>query len=639
MCGIVAILDPTREPDALRHDAGLMTDALAHRGPDDAGVWCDPDAGVALGHRRLAIRDPSPVGHQPMHSSDGRWVLVYNGELYNPEHLRAWARDHRFRGGSDTEVLLEALARRGVRATLAAANGMFALAAWDRAERRLWLGRDHAGIKPLHHAWTGRALLCASELRALRACRDFPTDLDEQAAAQVLDHGVTDAPRTIYRAARKLPPGTFLAAVPGAPPLEPSAWWETARVAVAGQASGGRDDAEVVADLEALLVDGVGRQMASDVPLGAFLSGGIDSSLVVALMQARSGRPIQTFAIGFDDPRFDEAPHAAAVAAALGTDHHELRVGEAELLEVLPEALAFADEPFGDSSLLPTLLVSSLARRSVTVALSGDGGDELFGGYTTYRHAERVWGTLRRVPWPVRRSVAGLAGGAPTDLLCRLAPRVFPGHDPERLVSRVERGLGALPGRTDVDVLERLATRWPTAASPLLPHVALTGSDGSAGPGEPSLPFFERMMLSDQQSYLPDTILTKVDRAAMSVGLEVRVPLLDPRVFALAWGLRPEQRVRDGRQKWALREVLDRYVPRGLVDRPKQGFSVPLGAWLRGPLRPWAEDLLVPTEIERLGFLDAAAIRRTWEQHLAGRPRQDGLWNLLMLLAWRRTWG
>jgi asparagine synthase (glutamine-hydrolysing) len=639
MCGIVAILDPTRDADALRRDAERMADALAHRGPDDAGVWCDPDAGVALGHRRLAIRDPSPVGHQPMHSADGRWVLAYNGELYNPERLRAWAPDHHFRGGSDTEVLLEALARRGVRATLAAANGMFALAAWDRAERRLWLGRDHVGIKPLHHAWTGHALLCASELRALRTCQDFPTELDEQAAAQMLDCGVTVTPRTIYRAARKLPPGTLLTAVPGAPASEPSIWWDAESVAVAAQAAPGRADTEVVADLEALLLDGVERQMASDVPLGAFLSGGIDSSLVVALMQARSTRPVQTFAIGFDDPRFDEAPHAAAVAAALGTDHTELRVGEAELLDVLPRALAISDEPFGDSSLLPTLLVSSLARRSVTVALSGDGGDELFGGYTTYRHAEQLWGTLRRVPWPVRRSVAGLAGGARTDLLCRWAPRLLPGRDPEQVVSRVERGLGALPGRSDVDVLERLSTRWPTAASPLLPHVAVARSHEMARPGRPVMPFFERMMLSDQQGYLPDTILTKVDRAAMSVGLEVRVPLLDPRVVALAWGLRPEQRVRDGRQKWALREVLDRYVPRALVDRPKQGFQVPLGAWLRGPLRPWAEDLLAPTELAQLSFLDAAAVRRTWAQHLAGRPRQDGLWNLLMLLAWRRAWG
>lgn len=636
MCGIVAILDPTRDPDALRLDAARMADALAHRGPDDAGVWYDPAAGIALAHRRLAIRDPSPVGHQPMHSADGRWVVVYNGELYNPEQLRRWAPDHRFRGGSDTEVLLEAIARRGVHATLAAANGMFALAAWDRTERRLWLGRDHVGIKPLHHAWTGRALLCASELRAFRTCPDFPTDVDEDAAAQMLDCGVTVAPRTIYRAARKLPPGTLLAARTGAPPAEPTTWWDAGQVAAAAQGRAARDDAEVLDDLEATLADGVGRQMASDVPLGAFLSGGIDSSLVVAMMQSRSARPVATFAIGFDDPRFDEAPHAAAVAAALGTDHTELRVGERQLLDVLPRAVALADEPFGDSSLLPTLLVSTLARQRVTVALSGDGGDELFGGYTTYRHAERLWGTLRRVPLPVRRSVAGLAGGTRTDLLCRIAPRMLPGHDPEQLVSRVERGLGALPGRSDVDVLERLATRWPTATCPVVPV------SGAAplhqGPDGPGLPFFERMMLRDQRTYLPDTILTKVDRAAMSVGLEVRVPLLDPRVIDLAWGLTPGQRVREGRQKWALRAVLDRYVPRSLVDRPKRGFAVPLGAWLRGPLRPWAEDLLEPRQLATVGFLDTAAVRHTWAQHLAGRPRQDGLWNLLMLLAWRRDW-
>ena len=639
MCGITGSWSRGSTADDLATTTARMTRALTHRGPDAAGAWCDPAHGVALGHRRLSILDLSTEGHQPMASPSGRYVAVYNGEIYNFEAIRPELAGVRWRGRSDTEVLLAAIDAWGVRAAVERCAGMFALAVWDRVEARLHLVRDRLGIKPLYYGWCGGTLLFGSELKALRAHPAFAAPIDRAAVGMFLRYDYIPAPATIYAGVRKLAPGSIVTLGSSADRAEPVAYWSAFDAARRGAARPFEGDGEEAADaLHALLRGVVGEHMIADVPLGAFLSGGIDSSTVVALMQAQSSRQVKTFAIGFDQAGFDEAPHARAVAGVLGTDHTELYVTPDEARAVIPRLAGMYDEPFADSSQIPTYLVSALARRSVTVALSGDGGDELFGGYARYFASQALWSRLRKIPSPVRRAGARMlrAGAAPT-IDRALAP--FRGALPRPLRrhasgARAHQVGGLLAARDENELYQQLLTH-------VEPHLALVGGAAGASyladrPEWTTLPdYLRRMMLWDATTYLPDDILVKVDRASMAVGLEARVPILDHRVAEFAWSL-PPALASDGRTgKLPLRAVLARYVPPALFDRPKMGFTVPLGEWLRGPLREWAGDLLAPDRVRRAGLIEPAVAEQLLGAHLSRRAEHGwALWSLLVLQSW-----
>lgn len=624
MCGIAGILvRPSaavcgRQMDAIE----AITATLHHRGPDGGGFWSDRTAGVAFGHRRLAIVDLSEAGHQPMLSQGGRLVTTYNGEIYNAAELRRnlEARGHCFRGHSDTEVMLECVAAFGLEPTLKRAAGMFALAVWDRAERVLHLARDCIGKKPLYVAIVEGALVFASELRAIAAFPGFERRIDHAALALLMRQGWVPDDHCIYEGVFKLPPGTVLSVRPddlatcSAADLSRRArqWWSLAEVAMAGERDvRSRTAAELTTELEAVLSVAVSERMVADVPLGAFLSGGIDSSVVVALMQAHARAPVRTFTVGFAETDFDEARDAARIAAHLGTDHTEFRVSAAEARAVIPNLPNVWDEPFADESQIPTLLVASLARRSVTVALSGDGGDECFGGYTRHVMSARL-GMLLRVPAPLR-AVAGVALG--------LAARGRDGGHMRKL-ARV------LDARTEAALYGQLLSsgRQSFARPPARAMVDTAPPLGDIA---------ARFMARDMATYLPGDILVKLDRASMAVSLEARCPLLDRRVVAFAWGVPTAFKLRDGKGKWLLRQVLARHVPAGLFERPKHGFNVPLGSWLRGPLRDWAGDMLAEPQMRQDGLLDAARVRACWRDHLVGRhDRSAELWTVLMLQAW-----
>jgi asparagine synthase (glutamine-hydrolysing) len=632
--------------DALRRDVGAMAAALVHRGPDDAGDFVDARAGVALGFRRLAIVDLSPAGHQPMRSADGRLVIVFNGEIYNYRDLRAGLEREgvTFRGSSDTEVIVEHMARHGVRETLPELWGMFAMAVWDTRERALWLVRDRLGKKPLYYGRaTDGAWIFGSELKSLRAYPGCPTAIDRDAVAALLRLACIPAPASIYRGIAKLPPG-HVARLSGAgdPHVEP--YWR-ARSVVERALTMRRDvsDADTIAEGEALLRDAVRRRMIADVPLGAFLSGGIDSTAIVALMQAESGARVRTFCIGFADPSYDEAPVAAAVAKHLGTEHTELYVTAEDALAMVPRLPAIYDEPFADSSQIPTAIVSALARRYVTVALSGDGGDEMFGGYTRHLWAERAWRRIAPLPPLLRRGGAAIGG--------RVSPRVWnaayavgqrflPAHARQSLPADKLRKLTRLLAARDIDeVYGILLAQWdrPTAALPGTTIPMSWAEREAAGMVLPSVA--ERMIFQDLTSYLSDDILVKVDRASMAASLEARAPLLDHRLVDLVWRLPLSARLRDGRGKWLLRRIVDRYVPPALMDRPKTGFAMPIGDWLRGPLRDWAQPLLAPAALESGAGFDAAVVTAAWRRHLAGEAEELRLWPVLMFQAWHQQWG
>ena len=640
MCGLSGLLDRGRShsPEALTELALAMADAVGHRGPDDRGAWADADAGVALGHRRLAVIDRSERGHQPMVSPSGRHVVAYNGEIYNFRQLRAELESTgwRFRGGSDTEVLLAAVERWGLDGALRRCNGMFAFALWDGGDRRLHLVRDRFGEKPLYYAWVGDVLLFGSELKALRAHPGFRPAIDRDALALYLRHNCVPAPRTIYRDVAKLAPGAVLTVAAGdpSPPVVRSHWSAGTAVEAARAAPLDGGDEELADELEALLGDAVALRLEADVPVGAFLSGGVDSSLVTALMQARSGRA-RTFTIGFDDPAYDESRDAARVAAHLGTDHTELRVSPGEAMAVIPLLPELYDEPFGDSSQIPTALLSRLARRDVTVALSGDAGDELFAGYNRYAwcHPLRRWQAA--VPRPVRSAVGGALGAVPQagwDAVFRAAAPLAPPRLRLRNPgTKLQKLADVLPAGSADETYLRLVSHWKDPASVVLGAADRAGAVGvPPGLDDP----VERMMYRDLVTYLPDDILVKLDRASMGVGLEARVPLLDHRVVEFAWRLPLDVKLRGRQGKWLLRRVLHRYVPPELVDRPKAGFGLPIGSWLRGPLRPWAEDLLDEGRLRREGFLAPGAVRRAWSGHLAGRDAAYRLWDVLMFQSW-----
>lgn len=637
MCGITGFWgDGCLEPAV----AEGMARRIESRGPDDAGIWVDEGAGLALAHRRLAILDLSPAGHQPMQSPCGRFVLVYNGEIYNHQDVREQldveGGGFDWRGHSDTETLLAALRHWGVEGALQRLNGMFAFALWDAAERTLFLARDRMGEKPLYYGRSGETFLFGSELKALAVHPDWQGEIDRDALALYLRYNYVPAPWSIYQGIAKLPPAHFVAIREGGRVVgEPQCYWALSQVAEQGIASAGGEPEGLADELDALLRDAVGRRMAADVPLGAFLSGGYDSTTVAALMQAQSDRPVKTFSIGFHEEGYNEAQHAKAVAEHLGTEHTELYVTPEEAMAVIPRLPEIYDEPFSDSSQIPTFLVSQLARRHVTVSLSGDGGDELFCGYNRYVLGYRIWQKLRLLPADLRKVLGWGCEHAPAhalDALQRLLPqRLRVSNLPDRL-PKLAKVLAHPDGES---FYRELVSHWKNPGQVVIgacePETILSRPERL-----PSLPGLrERMMYLDMMSYLPDDILTKVDRASMAVSLEARVPLLDHRLVEFAWQVPTEYKYRDGQGKWLLRQVLYRYVPRKLMDRPKMGFGVPIEHWLRGPLREWAEALLDERRLRQEGFFDPAPIRTMWEEHVSGKRRWHYyLWDVLMFQAW-----
>jgi asparagine synthase (glutamine-hydrolysing) len=644
MCGIVGFLGSAGSAAQDAVVARRMADLIRHRGPDDDGVWADAEAGIALAQRRLAIVDLTPAGHQPMHSSCARYVIVFNGEIYNYEEVRRQLDGeaaHPWRGHSDTEVLVEAISRWGLKRALEACVGMFAFALWDRRERTLVLARDRLGEKPLYYGRIGRSFAFASELKAFRAHPAWNPEVDRNAVALLMRHNYVPAPYSIYKGFHKLRPGHFLVLADGDREPRIESYWSARDAAERGRAHAfeGSPD-EAVTALETLLKQSIKGQMMADVPLGAFLSGGIDSSAVVALMQSMSSQPIRTFTIGFHLAAYNEAERAKEVARHLGTDHTELYVSEREAIDVIPSLPEIYCEPFSDSSQIPTYLVSKLARQSVTVSLSGDGGDELFSGYTRYALADEFWKKLARVPRSLRRATAGLATFPSPAFYDRLAGplmTLMPEHRRQaRVGDKVHKAAGLLSMRTVDEVYLHLCSHWSNPADIVvdgreLPTM-LTGLDTLPGlPGN-----VERMMYVDLMSYLPDDILAKVDRAAMAVSLETRVPMLDHRVVEFAMSLPLAMLRAENKTKWPLRQLLYKHVPKEMVERPKMGFGVPIDSWLRGALRDWAEDLLSETRLKADDFFDPAPIRLAWQEHLSGRRNhQYLLWDVLMFQAWR----
>ncbi len=643
MCGITGFLDFATDKDLaeLESRAQSMADTLRHRGPDGKGVWADPEAGIAFGHRRLSIIDLSEAGHQPMTSANDRYVLSYNGEIYNaPELRREMEREgHAFRGHSDTEVLVEMIATRGLDKTLPELIGMFAFSLWDRKTRTLSLVRDRIGIKPLYWGQFGRVFLFASELKAIRAHPVFSAEIDRGALVSLLRHNYVRAPHSIYRGVSKLGPGEMLTVTADGEPVITNYW--TLDPDHAGAFAGGdQDETSMINELEGLIKDAVGRRMISDVPLGAFLSGGVDSSLVTAMMQAGSSTAIRTFTIGFDQRDYDEAVHAKAVAAHLGTDHTELYVDPSMGRDLIPRLPQMFDEPFADASQIPTYLVSELTRRHVTVALSGDGGDENFAGYTRYLWADRIWKHLESLPRPIRKlGAAGIRTLSPAswDKIISMLPKRFRAPQAgERLYKMAD----ILPADSIDAVYRGLISQWQTPGVAVPNGTEPGGLLWDDGLAKVIPDAITRMQYLDTLTYLPDDILTKVDRASMAVSLEARVPLLDHRIVEYAWRMPRALKVKNGVGKYPLREILYKYVPREMIERPKQGFAVPIGDWLRGPLRDWGEDLLSEKRLAEGGYFNPAPIRRFWTEHQSGRRnRQYQLWGPLMFQAWLESTG
>ncbi|MGB7042670.1 MAG: asparagine synthase (glutamine-hydrolyzing) [Xanthobacteraceae bacterium] len=639
MCGIAGFIGAASGSDT-GTIAEAMAKSIAYRGPDDQGIWTDGECETALVHRRLSIIDLSAAGHQPMLSADERYVISYNGEVYSFQPIAAElaARGHKFRGHSDTEVILESFAVNGIEATLKRMIGMFAVALWDRRDRTLTLMRDRLGIKPLYWAKFGNTFLFGSELKALRAHPGWTPRIDQSAVAAFMRHNYIPAPRTIYEGVYKLEPGTVLTQ-PWRSEPNISRFWDARSVARDGSHNPVEgSDAELTEQLESLLKDAVSRRMIADVPLGAFLSGGVDSSTVVALMQAAKSGTVKSFSIGFDIEGYNEAPHAAAVARHLQTDHTELTVTSKEALDVIPRLADFYDEPFADSSQIPTYLVSAMTRKYVTVALSGDGGDELFAGYNRYQLTQRFWRSLSLMPRAVRKGAAAALTAVRPDRWTQILSALPSRLRPPQAGDKVHKAAAVLRLDSADAVYRRLVSHWEP--SEIMPQVAEPRSildDATVAKDFPDL--LERMQFLDLVTYLPDDILTKVDRASMAVALEARVPLIDHRVVEFAWRLPENVKVRNGTSKWLLRQVLNRHVPSELIERPKMGFGIPLGEWLRGPLRDWAETLLNEQRLRQAGLLDAGMVRRYWADHLDGRRNwQYLIWDVLMLEAWRERW-
>lgn len=639
MCGIAGFWTSGAARD-LAAVALQIGNAMVHRGPDDHGEWIDARAGIAFAHRRLSIVDLSHEGHQPMRSASGRYEIAFNGEIFNFDELRAELPGQRWRGHSDTEVMLAAFEQWGVEASVKRFVGMFAFALWDSRERALYLGRDRLGIKPLYYGWHDRTFLFGSELKALCAHPDFDPVIDRNSVALLMRHNYIPHPYSIYVGVKKLPPGTILKVTGAQTRSEPQAYWSAREVAERGQRNPFPDDpAAAIEKLDHLLREAVRLRMLADVPIGAFLSGGVDSSTVVALMQSMSSRSVRTFSIGFNEDKFNEAHHARAVAEHLGTSHTELYVSPEEAMAIVPELPRYYDEPFADSSQIPTYLVSQLARRSVTVSLSGDGGDELFAGYPRYGLTQSIWSGINRVPLGPRRTATRalrmlspatwetIYGGV-SPLLPRKYRTKRPGEQIQRLADLLSVG-------SQEDLYKSVLSHWQDPEQLVLGSeeypTVLTDRNRQAKLSDP----VHRMMYADQVSYLPDDILTKVDRASMACSLEARVPILDHRVVEFAWSLPLSLCVREGKEKWLLRQVLYKYVPSRLIERPKMGFGVPIGEWMRGPLREWCEELLSPSRISENGIFDVDMVTRAWREHVTGtRSWHYHLWDVLMFQSW-----
>lgn len=637
MCGISGVFYKTPTGAALiEEELRSMCSRIYRRGPDAEGVWCDAEHGIGLGHRRLAVIDLSAAGAQPMRSSSGRYMMAFNGEIYNHLALRSELAISDWRGGSDTETLLAGFDRWGIEETIKKTVGMFAMAVWDNATRSLYLARDRMGEKPLYYGYVGtgadQVLLFGSDLAALQGHSKFEASISRDALCTFLRFNCIGQQGTIYESFYKLPPGSILQFKPGGAVGIPKSYWSFGAVIADGLNSPFDGTAEQAVDrLEDLLRAAISRQMISDVPLGAFLSGGVDSSTIVALMQQQSARPVKTFAIGFHDKEFDEAKYAAAVAQHLGTEHTELYVSPSEARSIIPDLPQIYAEPFADSSQIPTALVSRLARNEVTVALSGDAGDELFGGYNRYQLTARLWGKLAMVPAPLRAAVAKSILSVSPDLLTRLLPFL----PLSQVGDKLHKGAALLNSKDVNSLYLGMVSLWSDPAS-----VVLGGRDSGLSrletfAGNDQLSDIERMMAIDTVTYLPDDILTKVDRAAMAFSLETRVPFLDHEIVELAWRLPLEYKIRNGIGKWPLRQILYRYVPKSLIERPKMGFGVPIASWLRGPLKDWGNDLLNPSMLRADGFFNAEEIRRKWDEHQSGKRNwQHQLWCVLMFQSW-----
>lgn len=623
MCGFGGFLAPCRSAQDFEGVLGKMASAIRHRGPDASGCWHDADAGIGLAHARLSIVDLSPAGNQPMHSQCERYVIAFNGEIYNHMALRrrleAGDGTLSWRGHSDTETLLACFSSWGIEKTLVATVGMFSMAVWDKQESVLTLARDRFGEKPLYWGRSNQTVLFGSEVKALKAHPGFNAKVNRDALALLLRYNSIPSPYSIYQGIQKLPPGHMVQIRQGDESCNviSRAYWEFNEIVEAGLANPfGGSDVEAVSELEQRISQSVAGQMLADVPLGAFLSGGVDSSTIVALMQQQSQKPVRTFAIGFNEAGYNEAQYAKEVAAYLGTNHTELYVGTKDALSVIPDLPRIYCEPFADSSQIPTFLVSKMAKQQVTVALSGDGGDELFGGYNPYQFAPKVWRIVRRLPLQLRKLAVGLLAHGPIPNKLEKLLRVLPSADREAfydaLMSHWQEPERVVIGAGVVPTVMNSPSCWPRSDC-----------------------FEHWMMAVDSKQYMSDDILTKVDRAAMANSLESRVPLLDHRVVEFAWQLPIHQKIRNGAGKWALREVLYRHVPREMIERPKKGFSIPLADWLRGPLNDWAESLLDEGRLKREGYFNAAPIRKLWIEHRNGtRDNALRLWSVLMFQAW-----
>ncbi|MBU8912576.1 MAG: asparagine synthase (glutamine-hydrolyzing) [Spirochaetales bacterium] len=648
MCGLTGFWDQGHSLADASASLTAMTEVLAHRGPDDQQIHYEPDTGLGLGHRRLSILDLSPEGRQPMISAGGRYVIAFNGEIYNFRDLATELRSTgvEFRGHSDTEVILAAVEAWGIESAVSRLNGMFAIALWDRQKRLLHLVRDRMGIKPLYYGSVENIFVFASDPAAFTRLPGFRGEIDRGALTLYLRHLYVPAPWCIYTGIRKLDPGHVLTLSEGAGTEWPTSrsFWSVRESVVNGLAdpfSG--TPLSAVDHLEELLCDAVASRMVSDVPLGAFLSGGVDSSTVVALMQKASRTPVRTFSIGFTDEEFNEAPYAAEVARHLGTDHTELIVTPQDCLDVIPQLPFMYSEPFADSSQIPTFLVSKLARNHVTVSLSGDGGDELFCGYHRYNFARSLHQAEQRVPSWLRAAavpvVRGIPGKVWDSLLRWVQPVQSDGRGFAITGDRIHKLAGVVGEKDFARMYRAFISQWADpqriVRDGFEPATNLSGLEGPP----PITDSMGRAMFWDMINYLPDDILTKVDRASMHVSLEARVPLLDHRVVEFAWRLPQEFKVRDGQAKWVLRQVLDRHVPRQLIDRPKRGFAVPMAEWLRGPLREWGESLLDRRGLVEPGVLNARRVRRLWDQFQKGeRQWQAQLWGVLMFQAWQQKW-
>ncbi|PWS28191.1 asparagine synthase (glutamine-hydrolyzing) [Pedobacter yonginense] len=645
MCGIAGFLTRDRtQKDNAERELRNMGDAIKHRGPDDYGVWSDEDRGIGFSHRRLSILDLSIHGHQPMMSDSNRYVLIFNGEIYNHLELRtALERESiiQWKGHSDTETILKSVELIGIDETIKSLTGMFAIAIWDKEEELLYLVRDRMGEKPLFYGWQGNTFVFGSELKALRSHKSFKNEIDRNALASYFKYSYVPAPQSIYLGISKLVPGSILKVSIKNQTPEITKYWDLKEIIALSQLEReqANDPIKLIEDLDSLLTDSIKKQMLSDVPLGAFLSGGIDSSTIVGIMQSQSSRPVKTFTIGFDEERYNEAEHAKAIANHLSTEHTELYVRADDALNVIPLLHEIYDEPFADSSQIPTYLVTKLAKQNVTVSLSGDAGDELFSGYNRYIMANSTWSKLDKLPLSLRKTLAksiNFISPEAWNSIYKGVRNVVPKqYRMENFGDKIHKSSTVISSKNQEELYNRLITQWPDNDCIVIGGLAQNEYKLNQFDNDSNI---ENMMALDLLTYLPDDILVKVDRAAMSNSLETRVPFLDHRVIEFAWKVPLAYKLREGKGKWLLRQVLYKYVPKELIERPKMGFGVPIDAWLRGPLRAWSEDLLNENQMIKDGFLNPKPIRLKWQEHLSGKRNwQHHLWTVLMFQAWYRN--